>query len=53
MLTYAMKRHLPWLSALTLGLCLIALGAYFLARGYSARADIRQELRDEIGRAHV
>ena len=25
----------------------MALGAYFLARGYSARADIRQELRDE------
>jgi len=44
---YLLLRHSPWLSALALGLVLLAAGAFTLVRGLDVRQQIRQELRDE------
>ena len=44
---YLVLRHSPWLSALALGLVLVAAGAYTLAQALSVRDQIRDELRDE------
>jgi hypothetical protein len=44
---YLLLRHSPWLSALALGLVLLAAGIYTLVRAVDVRAQIRDELRDE------
>jgi len=44
---YLLLRHSPWLSALALGLVLLAAGAFTLVRALDVRQQIRQELRDE------
>ncbi len=41
------RRHSPWISAAALGLILIALGSFFLAKGLSVKAQITQGLKDE------
>lgn len=44
---YLLLRHSPWLSALALGLVLLAAGIYTIVRAVDVRAQIRDELRDE------
>lgn len=44
---YLMRRHLPWVATLLIGLCLLAAGLFFIVKGLETRADIKEELRDE------
>jgi hypothetical protein len=44
---YFVKRHLPWLGALALGLLLAASGAYMIVQGMDVRDQIADELRAE------
>ena len=44
---YFVRRHLPWISTLVIGLVLSALGLFFIFSGMSARDEIRDQLRDE------
>ncbi|HXG43043.1 MAG TPA: hypothetical protein VNL95_10020 [Dehalococcoidia bacterium] len=44
---YLLLRHSPWVSALALGLVLLAAGTFTLVRALDVRDQIRDELRDE------
>jgi hypothetical protein len=47
MLIYLLRRHSPWVSALALGLALVAAGLFFIVKGLDVRDQIRTELRAE------
>ena len=42
-----MRRHLPWLASLAVGLVLLGGGAYMVLAGMQTRNEIRDELRAE------
>ena len=44
---YLMRRHLPWLASLAVGLVLLGGGAYMVFAGLRTRDELRQELRAE------
>ena len=44
---YLVRRHLPWISSLVLGLVFLGGGAYMVFQGVDVRNEIRDELRDE------
>jgi hypothetical protein len=44
---YFVRRHLPWISTLVLGLLLLAIGVVFLIQGFDVRNEIQEELRAE------
>ena len=44
---YVLRRHGPWLSAVVLGLCLIAGGLFFIVKAQATKADITAELKLE------
>jgi hypothetical protein len=44
---FFIRRHLPWLASLALGLILAAAGAFLIVQGIDVRNEIRDELRDE------
>jgi hypothetical protein len=44
---YFLRRHIPWIASLVLGLCLLAGGLYMIVQGMNVRSEIRDELRDE------
>jgi hypothetical protein len=44
---YFLRRHLPWIAALVLGLGLLTGGLYMVVRGISVRDEVRDQLRDE------
>jgi hypothetical protein len=46
-MTYFIRRHLPWLSAVVLGLTLAAAGLIFVVKGVDTKNTIRDELRAE------
>ncbi len=44
---YFLRRHLPWISALVLGLLLVVIGGSFVIQGMDVKDEIRDELRAE------
>ena len=44
---YFMRRHLPWLASLAVGLVLLGGGAYMVLEGVRTRNELRDELRAE------
>ena len=44
---YFLRRHLPWLASLTVGLVLLCGGAYMVFAGIQTRNELREELRAE------
>ena len=41
---YLIKRHLPWISALAIGVCLLAGGLFFVVNGLDAKQKIKAAL---------
>ena len=41
---YLFRRHLPWIATLSIGLCLLGAGLFFIVKGQDTRDMIRDEL---------
>ena len=46
-MAHLLRRHLPWVATLSIGLCLLAAGLFFIVKGLDTKAMIRDELATE------
>ena len=46
-MVYVLRRHLPWITTLLVGLALVAAGLFFVIEGLNTRDEVKQQLVDE------